>query len=40
MNAHEITKKKLTELDIHYNSEELESSNVVFLNQAIGDSGI
>ena len=40
MNAYEITKKKLTELDIHYNSEELESSNVVFLNQAIGDSGI
>lgn len=40
MNAYEITKKKLTELDIHYNFEELESSNVVFLNQAIGDSGI
>ena len=40
MNAYEITKKKLTELDIHYNSEELERSNVIFLNQSIGDSGV
>lgn len=40
MNAYETTKKQLTELNIRYNSEELEDVNVVFFNHSIGDSGV